>query len=93
MVLIGLLERNFLENLSEEKCPNHLIFVSKRDVLNIQEIYLPIFIRGIKLTYPSIDLSKLEKICKQISLFIKNKYKHFKYFIIFKPYGNSNKQN
>ena len=60
MVLISLLQRHFWLNLTDEKYPSHVIFVSKRDILNIKQINVPYFMSGIKLTCSSIDLSKLE---------------------------------
>ena len=67
MVLISLLDRRFLDNLTDETYPSHVIFVNKRDALNIRQITAPYFTKGVKLTCSSIDLSKLESLknCKR----------------------------
>ena len=38
MVLIGLLYKHFIDNLSNGNFPNHVIHVSKQYLLNIEEI-------------------------------------------------------
>lgn len=63
MVLICLLFHRFLENITVENFPSHLILVSKKDILNIEEIDFSSFVRRVKLTLDaSIDLSKLESL-------------------------------
>ena len=67
MVLICLLFHRFLDNLTAENFPSHVILVSKKDILNIEEIDFSSFVRRAKLTLDaSIDLSKLE-ILRRIS--------------------------
>ena len=67
MVLIGLLYKYIIENLFN--FPNHVIHVRKQDVLNIKSIYFSNEFseefRDVNLTSSStIDLSKLEDLCK-----------------------------
>ena len=38
MVLIGLLQKHFFDNLKTQKFPSHVIIVRKEDLLNIKEI-------------------------------------------------------
>ena len=38
MVLIGLLQKKFFDNLETQKFPSHVIIVRKEDLLNIKEI-------------------------------------------------------
>jgi hypothetical protein len=62
MVLIGLLYESFLKNLSN--FPNHVIRVSKKDVLNIRSIHFEYAFSGVDLVNNSttIDLSKLVRL-------------------------------
>ena len=63
MVLTGLLFKHFIANLS--KHPNHVIYVSKHDVLNIKSIYFSHEYSAVNLTSSStIDLSKLKDLRK-----------------------------
>jgi hypothetical protein len=71
MVLIGLLSKFFRENITTQRYPNHLIRVSKQDLLKIKRIdFKNNNIRAINLTNSLIDLSKLEYLSKKI--YIKN---------------------
>ena len=64
MVLICLLNKNFFDNLNDQKLPLHFIHVSKRDVLKIERIDFDYSVSGINLTNSSIDLSKLLSLSK-----------------------------
>ena len=62
MVLTCLLYKCFIDNLLN--FPNHVIHVSKQDVLNIQSIDFKHEYSVVNLISPStIDLSKLEELC------------------------------
>ena len=68
MVLIGLLQKNLIENLQTEKYPSHVIRVCKQDALNIKQIKFPYNINGVNLTdSSSIDLSNLESLSKMFN--------------------------
>ena len=73
-VLINLLLKYFLDNLSNEKYPNNVISVSKRDIVNIKEISYPLVVKRFKLNCSLIDLSKLERL---------SKHQIFEYMIFF----------
>ena len=66
MVLIGLILNYFYENLtSTTPTPNHVIHISKADIVNIRGIVVNFHVKGIDLTSKSsIDLSKLEYLRK-----------------------------
>ena len=64
MVLIGLLYKSFIENLSN--FPSHIIRVCKKDVLNIESIDFKYDLSGVELTNSTIDLSKLVSLSKII---------------------------
>ena len=64
MVLIGLLQKQFFDNLQTQKFPSHMIISRKRDLLNIQEIDCSYRLSEVNLTATSIDLSNLEKLGK-----------------------------
>ena len=65
MVLIGLLYKYFIDNLSN--FPNHVICVCKQDVLNIEQIYFRQDYTRVNLTSSStIDLSRLLYLSKFI---------------------------
>ena len=64
MVLIGLVQKQFFDNLKTEQFPSHVIIVRKRDVLNIQEINCNFHLSGVNLISRSIDLSNLEILSK-----------------------------
>ena len=68
MVLIFLLARYFFEYISTEKYPNSVISVSKRDIPNIKEIKSSYEASGVKLNCSSFDLSKLERLSKQLKI-------------------------
>ena len=66
MVLIGLIQECFFENLNLES-PNHLIRVSRTNLRNVKSISCYYVMNGVNLTYSSIDLPlKLEKLGKMI---------------------------
>ena len=63
MLLIGLLNKYFNDNLFN--VPNHVIYVGKQDVLNIQSIFFSYDYSAVNLTSSSaFDLSKLVHLCK-----------------------------
>ena len=66
MILIGLLQKQFFQNLQTEKFPSHVIVSRKQDLLDIQEIYCNYVLSGVNLTATSIDLSNLEILSKLI---------------------------
>ena len=69
MVLIGLLQKHFFDNLKTQKFPSHVIIVRKEDLLNVKEIECHC-LKGVNLSASkSIDLSNLETLSKLI-LFI-----------------------
>ena len=71
MVLIGLLFKRFIDNLSN--FPNHVIRVCKREVSNIKFINFNHEYSEVYLTSSStIDLSNLDTFCKFISTLIIN---------------------
>ena len=71
MVLIGLIHEYFFENMNNtQEPPNHLIRVSKQDLLKIRSITCHYAMSGVNLTYSPIYLPlKLERLGK-IILFI-----------------------
>ena len=70
MVLIGLLYKYFIENLSN--FPNHVIHVRKNDVLNIETLHYRLHFTTVNLTYSSIiDLSNIFYLCKLNLVLIK----------------------
>ena len=69
MVLIGLLQKQFFENLQTEKFPSHMIISRKRDLLNIQEIVCYYPLSGVNLTAISTDLSNLETLSKLFAIY------------------------
>ena len=65
MVLIGLLYKYFIDNLS--KFPDHVIHVRKYNTLSIEELYYRHHFAIVNLTDSSIiDLSNLFALSKQI---------------------------
>ena len=64
MVLIGLLQKHFFDNLKTQKFPSHVIIVRKEDLLNVKEIQCfdltEVNLSASKL----IDLSNLETLGK-----------------------------
>jgi len=63
MILTGLLFKCLIDNLLN--IPNHVIYVRKEDVLNIESIKFYHYSSAINLNSSStIDLSKLEKLGK-----------------------------
>ena len=70
MVLIGLLQKYFFENLQTEKFPSHVIQVRKQDALDIKQIAILFKIKGLNLTdSSSIDLSNLQTLGTDLSIF------------------------
>ena len=65
MVLIGLLQKHFFDNLKTQKFPSHVIIVRKEDLLNIKEIEC-FNLKGVNLSASkTIDLSSnLEPLSK-----------------------------
>ena len=70
MVLIGLVYQHFFENLETQKLPNNVIQVRKKDLTNIQQISFKYSLNGVYLNSSSIDLAKLEKLCKISILYL-----------------------
>lgn len=64
MILIGLIQERFFENMnSTDEPPHHLIRVSKNDLSNIRSITCHYDMSGVNLTYSPIYLPlKLERI-------------------------------
>ena len=70
MVLIGLLQKLFFDNLINEKFPHHVIIVRKEDLLSFIDIECN-YLKGVNLTASkSIDLCNLEILRKLIFLFM-----------------------
>ena len=65
MILIGLLQKQFFENLQTKKFPSHMICSRKQDLLNIQQIDCKCYLSGVYLTDTSKDLSNLEELSKR----------------------------
>ena len=66
MVLIGLLQKHFFDNLKSQKFPSHVIIVRKEDLLNVKEM-ICFQLKGVNLSVSkSINLSNLEKLSKFI---------------------------
>ena len=65
MVLIGLIQAIFLDNLeTKRKLPEHVIRVSKHDILKYKAIYCYMDVNRVDLTSSEIDLSNLTTIGK-----------------------------
>ena len=72
MVLIGLLQKHFFDNLKTQKFPSHVIIVRKEDLFNIKEIEC-FNLKGVNLSASkSIYLSNLETLSKFILLLCNN---------------------
>ena len=70
MVLIGLLQKHFFDNLKTQKFPSHVIIVRKEDLLNVKQIEC-FNLKGVNLSASkTIDLSNLETLSKLILLFM-----------------------
>ena len=68
MVLIGLLQKHFFDNLKTQKFPSHVIIVRKEDLLKIREIECD-NLNGVNLSASkTIELSNLETLSKLILL-------------------------
>ena len=64
MVLIGLLQKHFFDNLITQKFPNHVIIVRKEDLLNVKQIACFNF-KVVNLSASkSIDLCNIETLSK-----------------------------
>ena len=72
MVLIGLLYKSFIENLSN--FPSQVIHVSKQDVSNIESISFEYDFSAIELTNSTIDLSRLLLLSKLITISVNKFY-------------------
>jgi hypothetical protein len=77
MILIGLIQKYFFENMNNtQESPNHLIRVSRQDIFNIRHITTHYAMSGVNLTYCPIYLPlQLERLGKSIFLSI--------YFILY----------
>ena len=64
MVLIGLLYEKFCDHLNDQKLPNQMIYVSKQELLEIEEIDFNYSISKVNLINSSIDFSKLLSLSK-----------------------------
>ena len=72
MVLIGLLQKHFFDNLKTQKYLSHVIIVRKEDLLNIKEIEC-LILKGVNLSASkTIDLSNLETLSNFILLLYYN---------------------
>ena len=68
MVLIGLLQKHFFDNLKTQKFPSHVIIIRKEDLLKIREIECD-NLNGVNLSASkTIELSNLETLSKLILL-------------------------
>ena len=67
MVLIGLIHECFFENLNNtQELPNHLIRVSRNNLLNVRSISCHYAMSGVNLTYsPAYLTLKLERLGKK----------------------------
>ena len=75
MILIGLLQKHFFENLRSEKFPSHVISVRKQDLLDIRYISLSYNVFGVNLTNKSTKsnyLSNLGRLGKIFNDYFKN---------------------
>ena len=71
MVLIGLLQKHFFDNLKTQKFPSHVIIVRKEDLFNVKEIEC-FNLKGVNLSASkTTELSNLEKLSKLIHLYMK----------------------
>lgn len=64
MVLIGFVQKLFFENLETKEVPNHVIRVSKQDLLKCNFINFHGKMKGVNLTCSKIDLSNLKWLSK-----------------------------
>jgi hypothetical protein len=64
MILIGLLQKQFFQNLQTEKFPSHMICSRKQDLSNIQQIDCKCHLSGVNLIATSNDLTNLEELSK-----------------------------
>ena len=66
MVLIGLLQKHFIDNLKTQKFPSHVIIVRKEDLLNVKQIQC-FDLKGVNLSaFNTINWSNLETLGKLI---------------------------
>ena len=72
MVLIGLLQKDFFDNLKTQKFPSHVIIVRKEDLLNVKDIECYFFKEVNLSTFKTIQLSNLETLSKIILFYILN---------------------
>ena len=72
MVLIGLLQKHFFNNLNTQKFPSHVIIVRKEDLLNVKQIDCS-FLKGVNISASkSFDLCNLETLSKLLLLLSNN---------------------
>ena len=64
MVLIGLVQKYFLENLKTQKFPSYVITVRKEDLLDVKELFFNYDVIGVNLNAESINLCNLERLSK-----------------------------
>ena len=70
MVLIGLLQKHFFDNLKTQKFPSHVIIVRKEDLLNVKQIEY-FNSKGVNLSASrTSDLSNLEILSKIIHFYM-----------------------
>ena len=70
MVLIGLLQKHFFDNIRTQKFPSHVIIVRKEDLLNVTQIECSNLKWVNLLASKTIDLSNIEKLCKLIHFYM-----------------------
>ena len=70
MVLIGLLQKHFLDNLKTQKFPSHVIIVRIEDLFNVKEIEFSNLKRVNLSASKTIGLSNLETLSKFILIYI-----------------------
>ena len=74
MVLIGLLQKHFFDNLKYQKFPSHVLIVRKEDLLKIKEIQC-FNLKGVNLSASkTIDLCNLETLSKLLLLLSNNSF-------------------
>ena len=74
MVLIGLLQKHFFDNLKTQKFPSHVIIVRKEDLLTVKQIEC-FNLKGVNLSASkTIGLCNVEKLSKFILLLSNNSF-------------------
>ena len=70
MVLIGLLQKHFFDNLQTQKFPSHVIIVRKEDLLNVKQIQC-YNLKGVNLSASkTTDLSNLETLSMSLYFYM-----------------------